>query len=81
MDAEGGQRFAKRLADSGLAGPVLSALQRQRDVTALQPADALEVQEDLVGSCPGWHEAYYCLMLLEKVSGTYIRVMTMCAGR
>lgn len=38
---------------------------------------ALELNEGGITSCPGWHEAYFILVMLEKVGR---RKMKMCRG-
>lgn len=72
-EAEGGQRFSRRLSDGALSELVLAALRRQQYVTALTQTggdSGLDTGEDEggVGSCPGWQEAYYCLIMMEKVN-------------
>ncbi|KXZ46921.1 hypothetical protein GPECTOR_39g415 [Gonium pectorale] len=66
-EAEGG-RFGRRMAE--LAPAVLRVLEQQAargaDGDDSDPAldDESAASEE---ACPGWHEAYYCLLLLEKL--------------
>ncbi|GIL61502.1 hypothetical protein Vafri_15933, partial [Volvox africanus] len=66
-----GSKFGRRFSD--LVNGVLRILQRQvargvdgnEDQSASLPDDE---SADAEAACPGWQEAYYCLLLLEKVA-------------
>ncbi|EFJ49017.1 hypothetical protein VOLCADRAFT_104545 [Volvox carteri f. nagariensis] len=80
-----GAKFAKRLAE--VAPGVLRILERQvalgadggeEDpwVTSLDEESA-----DAEAACPGWQEAYYCLLLLEKVAAQASSALAWPTGR
>lgn len=63
-----GPGFARRvLALLPLLADTLQSRAEQDEAAAEAAADAAAEGEDLLASAPGWQEAYYCLLLLQRL--------------